>query len=395
MKEEIGIQQIVERDDVKLAEKYLEIVGSPNHLHKNGDGVDDVSATWIAAAFDARNVTRMFVERGGDLEFTADSINVRSIGLLKPQALLGMIEGGMKPTNIELSRIYLIGVGNDIPNNKRVEIAKRLAELDPEISPDRNVSVIRGYIKNEEFVALFAQLSDIDPDDLSQMLKAKGTRKKSADMIMHMYQSMSLLIQNGAGYLAKHGQEIDKIILRRFSGYRKNRSWLIHSSIQARDEICSLLAPIYDLYEDDDDLCFACDLILARYPIKERLAGTGNREPSRLSGQVFEREVAEQLKTIGFSVQKVGQTGDQGADVIAEKDGLRFAIQCKDYSTPVGNAAVQQALSAMSFYKTDYAVVCAPAGFTKSAKRLGVTANVILIPPNMLPQLMSLRHMAE
>ena len=36
-------------------------------------------------------------------------------------------------------------------------------------------------------------------------------------------------------------------------------------------------------------------------------------------------------------------TGDLGLDVIAEKQGLRYGIQCKYYSYPVGNIAVQVA----------------------------------------------------
>ena len=44
------------------------------------------------------------------------------------------------------------------------------------------------------------------------------------------------------------------------------------------------------------------------------------------------------------------QSGDQGADLIIEKYGLKFVVQCKFYSNPVGNKAVQEVIAAKGFY---------------------------------------------
>jgi hypothetical protein len=51
------------------------------------------------------------------------------------------------------------------------------------------------------------------------------------------------------------------------------------------------------------------------------------------------------------------------------------------------NAAVQQIVAARAFYIADYAVVCAPNGFTKSAKELAMRTEVVLLSPAALASL--------
>ena len=51
---------------------------------------------------------------------------------------------------------------------------------------------------------------------------------------------------------------------------------------------------------------------------------------------------AEQLRACGWDAQLTPTTGDQGVDVIAEKHGSRVVLQCKLYSVPVGNFAIQE-----------------------------------------------------
>lgn len=95
-------------------------------------------------------------------------------------------------------------------------------------------------------------------------------------------------------------------------------------------------------------------------------------------GIAFERECAQLLSKAGFDVRETPTSGDFGADLIASKDGLGFAIQCKNTSKPVGVKAVQEAVSAKSHYKVDYAVVCSTARFTDAAVELGTSNNVIM-----------------
>lgn len=91
--------------------------------------------------------------------------------------------------------------------------------------------------------------------------------------------------------------------------------------------------------------------------------------PSSKRGQHFETQCAELLKKNGFiNVIVTKKSGDHGADVLAEKDGISYAIQCKYYSSAVGNSAVQEAFSAKSYYRKDIAVVMTNSYFTRPAK---------------------------
>lgn len=97
------------------------------------------------------------------------------------------------------------------------------------------------------------------------------------------------------------------------------------------------------------------------------------------SAEDFEDYVAEKLSEKGWSTRLVGKTGDQGADVMASKNGVDVVIQCKKYSKPVGNFAVQEAHAAKAHYSADVAVVISNAEFTASAKELAVSTDVVLM----------------
>lgn len=101
----------------------------------------------------------------------------------------------------------------------------------------------------------------------------------------------------------------------------------------------------------------------------------------------YEKQIANKLKQSGFNAHATKGSGDQGADVLADKNGVKFAIQCKMYSKPVGNKAVQEANTARDFYKCDYAVVVTNAGYTKSARQAANACNVILLNENQLDKL--------
>ena len=102
----------------------------------------------------------------------------------------------------------------------------------------------------------------------------------------------------------------------------------------------------------------------------------------------YEQKIANKLQELGFIVRVTKASGDQGADIIAEKDGKSFAIQCKLYSSPVGNKAVQEAYAAATFYQKDKGVVVSNADFTKSARQLANTCEIILLNDYQLDHLL-------
>ncbi len=98
-----------------------------------------------------------------------------------------------------------------------------------------------------------------------------------------------------------------------------------------------------------------------------------------MPGVEFEVYLANLLKANGFqNVTGTTATGDQGADLIAKKDGKTIIIQAKRYGTTVGNKAVQEVISALSFYGGDEGWVMTNSSFTKSAKELAGKSGIRL-----------------
>lgn len=122
---------------------------------------------------------------------------------------------------------------------------------------------------------------------------------------------------------------------------------------------------------------------------------TGDKllNPSNMSGPEFEERCAELLRKNGFiNVIVTKKSGDHGADVLAEKDGISYAIQCKYYSSTVGNSAVQEAFYAKAFYGKDIAVVMTNSYFTRPAQEEAAKIHVKLWDKDTLRSLLKSSH---
>lgn len=112
--------------------------------------------------------------------------------------------------------------------------------------------------------------------------------------------------------------------------------------------------------------------------LKNKTASTVKNFDS-MSGHEFEYFCADILKKNMFiNVEVIPGSGDHGIDILAEKDGISYAIQCKCYSKDIGNAAVQQAHTGKSIYKKDIAVVLTNRNFTSQAKEEAAVLGVKL-----------------
>ncbi|HCJ8992504.1 TPA: restriction endonuclease, partial [Escherichia coli] len=80
-----------------------------------------------------------------------------------------------------------------------------------------------------------------------------------------------------------------------------------------------------------------------------------------------------------YDVKETKRTQDQGADLFVTRFGKDMVIQAKNYSGSVGNSAVQQVISAKTFYGCDEAMVVTNSYFTRSSKELAESALVRLI----------------
>ena len=109
----------------------------------------------------------------------------------------------------------------------------------------------------------------------------------------------------------------------------------------------------------------------------------------KLDGPEFEAYVALVLADNGFRhVEITKGSGDQGVDILAERGGKTYAVQCKNYAGAVGNFAVQEAYAGAQFYGCDAAAVICPGSFTRGAKELAQSTGVILWDGRRLSHMM-------
>ena len=98
-----------------------------------------------------------------------------------------------------------------------------------------------------------------------------------------------------------------------------------------------------------------------------------------MEGHDFEYYCADILKAHGFiEVEVTKGSGDFGADILAEKDGVTYAVQCKCYDKPIGVKAVQEVYAGRDYYDRMVGVVMTNQYFTQPAVELAGKLNIML-----------------
>ena len=107
-----------------------------------------------------------------------------------------------------------------------------------------------------------------------------------------------------------------------------------------------------------------------------------------MEGHDFEQFCAKLLEANGFcNVRVTQESNDQGIDILAEKLNVKYAVQCKCYSSDVGNKAVQEVFAGKSYYDCHVGVVLTNRYFTRAAKELARKTQVFLWDRDMLEKL--------
>ena len=103
------------------------------------------------------------------------------------------------------------------------------------------------------------------------------------------------------------------------------------------------------------------------------------KELDEMEGHEYEYYCADLLKKRGFvDVTVTKGSGDYGVDVLAEKDGVTYGIQCKAYATPVGVKAVQEAYAGKEYYDRMVGAVLTNQYFTKPAVEAAKKLKILL-----------------
>ena len=98
-----------------------------------------------------------------------------------------------------------------------------------------------------------------------------------------------------------------------------------------------------------------------------------------LEGHEFEYYCAEVLRKKGFiEVEVTKGSGDYGADILAEKEGVTYAIQCKCYTAPIGVKAIQEAYAGRDYYDRMVGAVLTNQYFTTPAVEAAKKLKILL-----------------
>lgn len=125
--------------------------------------------------------------------------------------------------------------------------------------------------------------------------------------------------------------------------------------------------------------------ILLEY-VKETLC-----QVDSMSGDEFEFFCQNLLLMVGFlRVTVTKLSGDFGADILADRDFVSFAIQCKRHSANVGSDSVQQIYSAKEIYRKDIAVVITNSYFTEHAVKMANQMGVKLWDREILSKFLAI-----
>jgi len=129
------------------------------------------------------------------------------------------------------------------------------------------------------------------------------------------------------------------------------------------------------------DICYLINLEASKEENQEEYepVATEQSQESDNNPYEYERKIGRKFELCGWTSTVTKSSGDQGADVIIEKGEHRGVVQCKLYSQPVGNKAVQEVHAAKGFYDANFATVVTNQDFTPSARMLATKLNVHLV----------------
>ncbi len=121
-------------------------------------------------------------------------------------------------------------------------------------------------------------------------------------------------------------------------------------------------------------------VILIIYLISQKLHGRFKRyDLDEMEGHDFEYYCADLLRKRGFiDVSVTKGSGDYGIDILAEKDGVTYAIQCKAYASPVGVKAIQEAFAGKEYYDRMVGAVLTNQYFTNPAVEAAKKLKILL-----------------
>jgi HJR/Mrr/RecB family endonuclease len=119
------------------------------------------------------------------------------------------------------------------------------------------------------------------------------------------------------------------------------------------------------------------------YPVTRLL----NARCDAMDGTQFEIYLAEIFTLLGYAVERLGGSGDQGVDLILTRGTIRIAVQAKCYTNPLGNAPIQEVYAGRMIHRCERWAVVTNSSFTTGGREAATATGTILIEGAQLPAL--------
>ena len=205
---------------------------------------------------------------------------------------------------------------------------------------------------------------------LSYQSTKKGTEKRQEVLRVHKKQLSDLLDMHTATLSRKFRQSVYKDDYGQFvfDRWQSERSYFI-------DKVLALESPSVLQIVGREDVEGSVDervLYLLNVPAHQL-------DVDAMSPTEFEQYCASLLEGAGWKTRLTRATGDQGVDIVGTRNSVSVAFQCKKYSSPVGNAAVQEVLAGQVFEGAQAAAVVTNSSYTRAARELAHSAGVHLL----------------
>ncbi len=111
---------------------------------------------------------------------------------------------------------------------------------------------------------------------------------------------------------------------------------------------------------------------------RKMLLESGIEQVDKMDGVIFEQLLLVSFRALGYKGNLTAEKADYGADLVLNKDSIKYVVQAKRWKQDVGIEAVQQIVGAIRHYDADKGMVITNSHFTKNAKKLAASNNIEL-----------------
>jgi HJR/Mrr/RecB family endonuclease len=110
-----------------------------------------------------------------------------------------------------------------------------------------------------------------------------------------------------------------------------------------------------------------------------------------MSDVELEKFAAQVYKKMGYKVQRTGNMGDHGIDVmLVNPKNQKEIVQCKQWNKPIGEPVVRDLYGAMMHENAVRGWMWAPRGFSKPAQRWAKGKSIVLVDDKEISRLIEI-----